>query len=73
MYVVLPFAINNVYAQEGCMSDFDNMRQNMVMVNVGWVSKKEFKMYQLRRLKLPEPESFQVINNSRGDAHWILV
>lgn len=73
MYVVLPFAINKVYAQEGCMSDFDNMRQNMVMVNVGWVSEKEFKMYKLRRLKLPNPENFQVINNTRGDAQYRFV
>lgn len=66
MYVILPFSISNNFAQESSTVNWGNLQNQVVMVNVGWISMKEYKLYGLRRIKLPSPENFQVVNNNRG-------
>ena len=73
MYVIIPFSISNDFAQEACSIHPGTMQESVVMVNVGWISMKEYKMYGLRRVKLPLPENFQVVNNNRGTVYVLCI
>jgi hypothetical protein len=72
VFVFLPFITRNMETNEASQINYYPGAGHGVLVNVGWVSLAEYKKNKLRNFRLPDPENFEIINNSLSKVFYFM-